>query len=51
MFVKHYEKMKIQDELLVGKQISKIKKINTNEIIRLIEKDDYIEQFKMTYVK
>ena len=50
MFGKHLDKMKIQNELLTGHQITKIKKIKTDDILRIIENDEYINDFNTTYI-
>jgi len=50
IFGKHHDKMKIQDELMVGHQISKIKKIKTEDILKIIEYDEYLNDFTSTYL-
>jgi SNF2 family DNA or RNA helicase len=49
IFEKHHDKLKVQDELMIGRQISKIKPIKTDEILRIIEQDEYIPNFSTTY--
>ena len=34
---------------MIGRQISKIKPIKTDEILRIIEQDEYIPNFSTTY--
>lgn len=49
IFEKHHDKLKVQYELMIGRQISKIKVIKTDEILRIIEQDEYIPIFSTTY--
>ena len=49
IFEKHYHKLKIYDEILIGRKITKIKPIKTEEILKIIEQDEYINNFSNTY--
>jgi len=49
LFEKHHDKLKVENELLYGRQYSAIKKIKTEDILRLINSDEYITNFKNTY--
>ena len=48
LFEKHHSKMKIDSEILHGHQETNIKVFSTEQILRLIETDEYIENFKTT---
>jgi SNF2 family DNA or RNA helicase len=49
LFAKHHDKLKIENELLYGQQFSSIKKIRTDDILRLINNDEYMSDFNNTY--
>jgi SNF2 family DNA or RNA helicase len=48
LFEKHHSKMKIEGEILYGHQETNIKVFSTEQILKLIETDEYIDNFKTT---
>ena len=49
LFDKHVDKMVVENELLHGQQFSNIKRIKTDDILRLINNDEYMDNFRHTY--
>ena len=49
IFEKHHDKLKVHDEILIGRKITKIKTMKTEDILRIIEQDEYITNFSNTY--
>ena len=49
MFLLPIDKLKVHDEILIGRKITKIKTMKTEDILRIIEQDEYITNFSNTY--
>ena len=49
LFEKHLDKKKIGEELIIGHQMSEVSTMSMNDILRIIDKDDYSITFNNTY--